>query len=575
MVARFSTMANPADSVKISKVGNIATPGQSLENSEKQAEKYQFQNPRKSLKYAFEALEVIRKEKPDATFAAREAHLYNLAGRIYERSGLLEVAMEYYLKSMFIYQTIPDSSAAIWGLVDVGNIFLSLGSPDKAVEYYSQALKYFAKREDEYGMATMFNNLALVHSSQGNTDSALVLFSKALKIRQESNNDTLVAHSLTYIGGVKEAQGLPDSAVIYYSKAYQIYHNLQLRSGMAQMRFLIGGALYRTGRTKEAIIYLQESVWLFGEVKNIHGLAPAYEALATVLASQADYRQSVTFTDSMLVAASQLGSTKLVALAHKKLAGYYEKLGNLPKTIENLKRYNELLDSLARNEISGTSNKYELLIDYQQRNREIMEMKQREQKDIFFKYTLLIILVLIVVIAVLVLSRQLILNRKNREIIRKNSEIAFAQEALVKVQQNELSNYALYIARRNELMHDIREKLRNMHKSPDVERKALINELLLMVGTRTKIDAEVQRFKEKIEQECAVFFSRLSEKYPNMTQSEKELVAMLRLNLTSKEIALLNNVTEKGVEMARYRLRKKLGLDSEVNFNEYFKKLEY
>ena len=65
------------------------------------------------------------------------------------------------------------------------------------------------------------------------------------------------------------------------------------------------------------------------------------------------------------------------------------------------------------------------------------------------------------------------------------------------------------------------------------------------------------------------FFRKLKEKYPALTPADLRLSALLRLNYSSKEIARMLNLTPRGVEAARYRLRKKLALESEENLVEF------
>lgn len=61
------------------------------------------------------------------------------------------------------------------------------------------------------------------------------------------------------------------------------------------------------------------------------------------------------------------------------------------------------------------------------------------------------------------------------------------------------------------------------------------------------------------------FFDRLVLRYPDLTTNELKICAYIKLNLTSKEIAVLMNISPTSVEMARHRLRKKLDLPSETN----------
>ncbi len=65
------------------------------------------------------------------------------------------------------------------------------------------------------------------------------------------------------------------------------------------------------------------------------------------------------------------------------------------------------------------------------------------------------------------------------------------------------------------------------------------------------------------------FFRKLNEKFPSLTENDKKLCAMLRLNLSSKEIASIQNIEAKSVDMNRYRLRKKLNISAEEDLNSF------
>jgi FixJ family two-component response regulator len=61
----------------------------------------------------------------------------------------------------------------------------------------------------------------------------------------------------------------------------------------------------------------------------------------------------------------------------------------------------------------------------------------------------------------------------------------------------------------------------------------------------------------------------LSEKFPNLTISDKKLCAYLKMDLSSKDIAPLLNMSFRSVEMSRYRLRKKMELERDVNLSDF------
>ena len=71
----------------------------------------------------------------------------------------------------------------------------------------------------------------------------------------------------------------------------------------------------------------------------------------------------------------------------------------------------------------------------------------------------------------------------------------------------------------------------------------------------------------------AQFFDNLREKHPNLSSNDIKLSAYLKLNLSSKEIASLMNIAISSVEQGRYRLRKKLELDSEISLVNYIQNI--
>jgi DNA-binding CsgD family transcriptional regulator len=69
------------------------------------------------------------------------------------------------------------------------------------------------------------------------------------------------------------------------------------------------------------------------------------------------------------------------------------------------------------------------------------------------------------------------------------------------------------------------------------------------------------------------FINRLNQDFPDLTQLDKKLLILVRIGLSSKEIAPLMNISPKSVEISRYRLRKKLKLDKNTNLSDFSKSM--
>jgi DNA-binding CsgD family transcriptional regulator len=97
----------------------------------------------------------------------------------------------------------------------------------------------------------------------------------------------------------------------------------------------------------------------------------------------------------------------------------------------------------------------------------------------------------------------------------------------------------------------------------------------MIVSVNNKIDSNIQsdevlkRIEEQFDLIHNNFMKHLSEKHPDLTSNERMMCAYLKMNLSSKEIAPLLNISLRGVETIRYRIRKKINLDREENLTDY------
>lgn len=130
----------------------------------------------------------------------------------------------------------------------------------------------------------------------------------------------------------------------------------------------------------------------------------------------------------------------------------------------------------------------------------------------------------------------------------------------------ELANQTMDLIRKNKFLVKIKEDLEKLKKSSSDE--LLKDKIASLI---TKIDKDIDHKKQWEVFETAFdevhedFLSRLKEQYPNLTPKELKLCAYLRMNISTKEIAPLMNISVRGVEICRYRVRKKLNIDRDQN----------
>jgi DNA-binding CsgD family transcriptional regulator len=159
------------------------------------------------------------------------------------------------------------------------------------------------------------------------------------------------------------------------------------------------------------------------------------------------------------------------------------------------------------------------------------------------------------------------LDSAEKEIMRlKNEKL----EAEVQHKTTELASTAMHLVKKGELLTKIKEELTKLKKrSADLKELEEVKKLLKILQEEDKMDEDWEHFAFHFDKVHADFLRELKNKYPKLSPNELKLCAYLRMNLSSKEIAQLMNISVRGVEISRYRLRKKFELPTEVSLFDF------
>lgn len=158
-------------------------------------------------------------------------------------------------------------------------------------------------------------------------------------------------------------------------------------------------------------------------------------------------------------------------------------------------------------------------------------------------------------------------EQKETEISRLRNEKLNAE---LNHKNTELASVTMHLLTKNELIGGIKNKLNGTLNQEDKrEIKKNINRILKEINQNANLDKDWEQFEVHFDRVHRDFNKRLKEAFPELTPQEIKLCAYLRLNFTTKEIAQLLHISVRGVEISRYRLRKKLALTRNENLSEY------
>lgn len=137
----------------------------------------------------------------------------------------------------------------------------------------------------------------------------------------------------------------------------------------------------------------------------------------------------------------------------------------------------------------------------------------------------------------------------------------------LKIKSKQLANNAMALVKKNEVLQDIKRELAvNKEGFKDYySYKKLVKKL----NSSLEHKDEWEVFEENFNQVHDEFFTKLKSRHPVLTPKDLKVCAYIKMNLANKEIAPLMNISVRGVETHRYRLKKKLSLENDISLTDY------
>lgn len=206
-------------------------------------------------------------------------------------------------------------------------------------------------------------------------------------------------------------------------------------------------------------------------------------------------------------------------------------------------------------------------------------------------YIFYTVIVLLSLATMYILRKKQLVRERNKMELQKKEELKlreqeFQKERLIarerithleneKLQQDlkykarELSNSTINVLHKNELLQNIKQEIQLMSSEKDLAaRNSKIKQLIRNIDIELESSKDLEVFDSNLNAVHEEFVERLTTRFPGLTSNDIRLSIFLKMNKTTKEIATLMNLSVRGVETSRYRLRKKMELDRDDNLSD-------
>lgn len=172
------------------------------------------------------------------------------------------------------------------------------------------------------------------------------------------------------------------------------------------------------------------------------------------------------------------------------------------------------------------------------------------------------------------IQKRLIAEQKQELDLRDKELVELRNEKLkaeVNTKRKELATSTMHLIDKNEFMNQIKQHLLEIKKSLDGDAVIMknLNRLVKDIDKNIDQDRAWKQFEINFDEVHGDFLKTIQSDYPVLSPQDLKLCAYLRMNMTTKEIANLLKISVRGVEIARYRLRKKLALNHDKNLVDF------
>lgn len=426
-----------------------------------------------------------------------------------------------------------------------------LGDFEKSAELNFEALRIFEKLEDWKGIGSVYNRIGNNYFYQENREKAAEFYTKSLEIARENNDLPGISRGLNNMAIVFDAKKNYDDVKAYIKESIEINKTLGQKLWVG-INYSNLASVYRSeGVFDTSYYYMVKAKEIFKELNSISNLANTNYGFSLYYSETGNLDSALYYAELAESIARENDLKKLIYSAVSQQRNIFHQKGDFEKAFEYSIIELQLKDSLDISNTMDRISQLELLYEFDKREQEIKINQQRREFTLIIAGTSLVFLLLILVIIVVSRSR---MKAKNEQIERKRLNME------LEIRNRELAANVMTLIRKNEILSKMGDKLMDIQSSAAREEtKYAIRKIAADLQKTT--DTEIwEEFEVRFNQVHGEFYEKLHEKFPDLTPNEHRLCAFLRLNMTSKEISELTGQRIDTLEIARWRLRKKLGI---------------
>ncbi|MEZ4897507.1 MAG: tetratricopeptide repeat protein [Saprospiraceae bacterium] len=559
-------------------------------------------------------------------FVRGKAEAYYQLARLYTMQNQLDTAKVYFQRSIPICLAHGFSALLADNYWFLGNAISNQDNYPHAAEYYLKAIPLFDSLHDERSLMAIYINYAWVMSETGKYPEASQYLYRSIRLAEKNNKKQTIFdanHELAYIlvcmenypealnvlkanekraialddrdkisiaagdfanyyGGL----GKTDSSLYYNLKDLSIQLQIENSKDLALVYNNVGSDYLAMKDYHKAIEYFQASLASSGQHRNTYNQILSLTQIGEAYQGLGEFSRAASIQRNALSLSHEIGNAQLTEDILRNLDSLYRQTRQYELAYQALQSLNELLDSTES--VEKNKQMAELQARYESEKQakeiavqktEILGLEAQNTKERTRKIVAFLGLLILGTLSMWIINRQRLKIRKDAEIRQQEQRALKAEKAAAELareqlesellfKQKELTSHTLHLIQKNELLEELKSRLASMKQSAASNTAREIAKIDHLIDFDRYQDEDWENFKSYFNQVHPEFESQLKASYRDLTANDLKLAALIRMNLSSKQIATINNVSTLAVKKARYRLRKKLNITEEESLED-------
>jgi tetratricopeptide (TPR) repeat protein len=493
-------------------------------------------------------------------------------------------------ESVRIYDSISNPKGLAYAMTNLGIAWSQNGSFEKALESYQKSIPFFQSVSDDFNLAKVHMSMGLVYEELNKHQEALETTLKSKELFEKAGDQKMLADINVNLGISLRSLGKYQESIECLNSALEYYNSTQNRFGLAIASTNLANTYQAARDFSTAEKWYNKSLPLIQSINNIWAEASLRYNLAEMRIMQRQWEKALQELEHANRLNKNSDNPKLAVDINYAFYLVYDTLKHDRLALNYFKKYSAINDSLSSEKRARIIEELTIGFETRQKAAEI-EILKENVRDAKWRQILLVITIIVLILIGGLILAFLSQKRKNLRLMKEQAEQekkikeTELEAALTKHKLQEEENENLFIQiqlKEQDLVYQTLQRLELSQVNRSVVEKMqpfqykLINkkdqsdfQVALSEIARESEREPMADFEIMFKQLHKGFYDNLLVKCSNFSKTELQICALLRSNLSSKDIARLLNLSASSVDMSRHRIRQKLELDQKQSLTSY------